>query len=112
MYAVIRRYRLAEGASIEELMARVHRGFVPIIARVPGFVAYHAIDAGDGAVVSVSVFEGRDAADESTRRAADYIERELAAYFAGPPEVEHGQVGAHAVKEGDDAPRLDSGQPA
>ena len=111
MYAVIRRYRLAEGASVEELMARVHRGFVPIVARVPGFVAYHAIDLGDGRIASVSVFEGRDAAEESSTRAADYIKEELAPFFAGPPEVEHGEVGAHAVREPGDAPHLDSGQP-
>ena len=105
MYAVIRRYRVAEGASVEELMQRVHRGFVPIISRVPGFVAYHAVDLGDGAVVSVSVFDGRDAAEESTRRAADYVDRELAGLFAGPPEVEHGEVGAHAVGQaGPDVP--------
>ena len=111
MYAVIRRYRLAEGASVEEVMAGVHRGFVPIVARVPGFVAFHAIDLGEGRIASVSVFEGRDAAEESTRRAADHIEQELAAFFAGPPEIEHGEVGAHAVKEAGDAPHLDSGQP-
>ena len=105
MYAVIRRYRVAEGASVADLMQRVHRGFVPIISRVPGFVAYHAIDLGEGAVVSVSVFDGRDAAEESTRRAADYVERELADLFAGPPEVEHGEVGAHAVGQaGPDVP--------
>ena len=105
MYAVIRRYRLAEGASIEELMARVHRGFVPIISRVPGFVAYHAIDLGNGAVLSVSVFDGRDAAEESTRRAADYVRQELASLFTGPAEVELGEVGAHAVGQaGADVP--------
>ena len=102
MYAVIRRYRLAEGASVEELMQQVQRGFVPIIGRVPGFVAFHAIDVGDGAIVSVSVFDGRDSAEESTRRAADHIERELADFFAGPPEVEAGEVGAHALKLGPD----------
>ena len=112
MYAVIRRYRLAESASIEELMARVHRGFVPIVARVPGFVAFHAIDLGEGRIASVSVFDGRDAAEESTRRAADHIAQELAAFFAGPPEIEHGVVRAPAVREGAAAPRVDSGQPA
>ena len=97
MYAVIRRYRLAEGASVEEVMGRVHRGFVPIISRVPGFVAYHAIDLGNGAVVSVGVVDGRDDAEGSTRRAADYIRQEVASLLAGPPEGEHGEVGAHAV---------------
>ncbi|CAA9585508.1 MAG: hypothetical protein AVDCRST_MAG19-4532 [uncultured Thermomicrobiales bacterium] len=98
MYAVIRRYRLAEGASIEELMARVHRDFVPLVGRVPGFVAFHALDAGDGAVVSVSVFDGREGAEESTRLSADHVGQELAAFFAGPPEIEQGEVGAHALR--------------
>ena len=98
MYATIRRYRLAEGASVEELMNRVQQGFVPIVSRVPGFVAYHAIDVGDGDLVSVSVFDGRDSAEESTRRAAEWVERELAGLVAGPPEVEHGELGAHAVR--------------
>ena len=113
MYAVIRRYRLAEGASVEELMQHVHRGFVPIVSRVPGFVAFHAIDLGDGKIASVSVFDTRDAAEESTRRAADHIAQELSACFAGPPEVEQGEVGSFALREeGDDAAQLASGQPA
>ncbi len=111
MYAVIRRYHLAEGASIVDLMQRVHQGFVPIVSRVPGFVAFHAIDLGEGRIASVSVFDGRDAAEESTRRAADHIEQELSALFAGPPEIEHGEVGAYAVREPGEAPQLDSGQP-
>ena len=98
MYATIRRYRLAEGASVEELMNRVQQGFVPIVSRVPGFVAYHAIDVGDGVLVSVSVFDGRDSAEESTRRAAEWVEQELTELVAGPPEVEHGELGAHALR--------------
>ena len=97
MYAVIRRYRVAEGVSVADLMQRVHRGFVPIISRVPGFVAYHAIDLGEGAVVSVSVFDGRDAAEESTRRAADWIQQNLTGFYTGPPTVTTGSVWRHDV---------------
>ena len=111
MYGVIRRYRLAEGAQIADLMQRVQRGFVPILAQVPGFVAYHVVDLGDGGLVSVSVFEGQDAAEDSTRRAADWVQQELASLIAGPPQVEQGPVGAHATKEPGDVPHLESGQP-
>jgi len=101
MYAVIRRYRLTDGADPAEVLTRVQRGFVPIVERVPGFVAFHAVSTGDGRVVSVSVFDGKDGAEESTRRAADHIARDLAPFFAGPPEVEQGEVGAHAVRATD-----------
>jgi hypothetical protein len=111
MYAVIRRYRLAEGASVAEVMRRVHRGFVPIVSGVAGFSAYHAVDLGGGEVLSVGVFEGRDAAEESTRRAAEWVEENLAELVAGPPDVEVGEVGAHAVKGGGEGAHLDSGQP-
>lgn len=111
MYAVIRRYRLAEGASVEELMQGVQRGFAPLVARADGFVAFHALDLGDGRIASVSVFDGQDSAEASTRLAADHINRELATYFSGPPEIEQGPVGAHAAKEAGEAPHLESGQP-
>jgi hypothetical protein len=110
MYGVIRRYRLADGVAVADLMQRVQQGFVPIINRMPGFMAFQAIDLGDGAIVSISVFDGRDNAEASSRRAADHIQNELAAFFAGPPEVEAGEVGAYGVQSpAEDAasPRLD-----
>ena len=111
MYGVIRRYRLAEGATVADVMQRVQRDFVPIVSQVPGFVAYHAIDLGDGAVASIGVFDSQDAADASTSQAAEWAGRELATLVSGAPEVEHGPVGAHAAREPGTAPHLDSGQP-
>ena len=55
MYATVRRY---EGVTDPaEAGRRVKEGFMPLIRQVPGFVAYYWIDAGDGAMVSTSVFE-------------------------------------------------------
>jgi hypothetical protein len=31
-------------------------GFVPIISEMPGFVAHYLVDAGDGVMVTTSVF--------------------------------------------------------
>lgn len=97
MHAVIRRYRMAEGVAVADLLDRVQQGFVPLIREMPGFVAFHAFASDDGGVVSVSLFTDRAGADRSSERAASYIQRELAAYFAGPPEITRGEVGAHAV---------------
>ncbi len=45
MYASIRRYQASD---VTEMMARIEKGFVPIIQGVQGFVAYYAIDGGRG----------------------------------------------------------------
>jgi hypothetical protein len=64
MYAVVRRF---EGVTDTQEVARiVKEGFVPIISEMPGFVAYYWVDAGDGVVVSTSVFEHKDAEEQST----------------------------------------------
>jgi hypothetical protein len=55
MYATVRRY---EGVSDpSEVVRIVNEGFLPIIREIPGFVDYHLVDAGDGVLVSTSIFE-------------------------------------------------------
>ena len=59
MYVTVRRY---EGVSDPQKVAKlVEEGFIPIISEMPGFVAYHMGDVGDGVIVSTSVFEHKDA---------------------------------------------------
>ncbi|THA86371.1 hypothetical protein [Streptomyces sp. A0592] len=90
MYAVIRRY---EGVTDPGEAGRlVDEGFVPLLRRVPGFVAYYWVDAGDGVMVSTSVFEDRAGADASVGRAADFVRENLAALLPNPPRVTAGRV--------------------
>ncbi|MFE7185094.1 hypothetical protein [Streptomyces erythrochromogenes] len=90
MYAVIRRY---EGVTDPAEAGRlVDEGFVTLLRRVPGFVAYYWVDAGDGVMVSTSVFDDRAGADESVRRAADFVRENLASLLPNPPQVTAGQV--------------------
>ncbi|MBL1087420.1 hypothetical protein JK359_36645 [Streptomyces actinomycinicus] len=90
MYAVVRRY---EGVTDPaEAGRRVDEEFVPLLRQVPGFVAYYWVDAGDGVMVSTSVFEGRDGAEESVKRAADFVREHLASLFPNPPQITAGQV--------------------
>lgn len=94
MYASIRRYNMDPG-SVDELMRRVNEGFVPIISRGAGFMAYYAINAGDGVVASISVFETQAGAEESNRMAADWVKQNLASLLPTPPEITAGEVGVH-----------------
>src|SRR5687768_7669237 len=72
-YLAIREYQLAPGRTMEELHAAVESGFMPIVKQVPGFLEYFLVEAGKG-VVSISVFTDQAGAEESTRRAADWIQ--------------------------------------
>lgn len=91
MYVVIRRYE-ADEASSDEVLRRVQEGFLPIIRRARGFVAYQVVDAGDGVVASISIFEDHAEANEMTREAAEWVKENLAELVLGPPEIISGEV--------------------
>jgi hypothetical protein len=76
----------------------VNEGFVPIISQIPGFVALYLVDAGGGVMISTSVFEDQAGAEESNRRAADYVRQNLAQLLPNPPQITSGEVVAHKVK--------------
>src|SRR5918995_5149057 len=98
MYAVVRRF---EGVTDTQEVARiVKEGFVPIISEMPGFVAYYWVDAGDGVVVSTSVFEHKDAEEQSTYRAGEFVQEHLARFYPNPPQVTAGEVEASAPSPG------------
>ncbi len=95
MHASIRRYQVSAPA---EVTRKVKEGFLPLIAKAPGFVAYYAIEAGPKEWVSVSVFDTKAGAEESTRLAADWAKKNVAAWLSGTPAVTAGDVVAHAKK--------------
>ena len=73
----------------------VEEGFIPIISEMPGFVAYYMVDAGDGVVVSTSVFEHKDAEEQSNWRAGDFVAQHLAPLLPNPPQITAGELVAH-----------------
>ncbi len=93
MYATVRRY---EGVSDpKEAGRRVNEGFVPIVSQIPGFVAYYWVDAGDGVMVSTSVFQDQSRAEESNTKAADWARQNLATLLPRPPQISSGEVVAY-----------------
>ncbi|HEY2507314.1 MAG TPA: hypothetical protein VGI58_12410 [Streptosporangiaceae bacterium] len=90
MYAVVRRYEGVTNPA--EITRRVNEDFVPMVRDVHGFVAYYWINAGDGVVLSTSVFEDQAGEEESTKRAADYVYSSLRSLLPNPPQVTRGEV--------------------
>ena len=96
MYVAVRRY---EGATDPQRVGQVvDEVFVPLISELPGFVAYYAVDAGDGVVVSTSVFEHKDAEEQSTFRAGEFVAEHLAPLLPNPPQITAGEVVAYKAK--------------
>ena len=96
MHATVRRYEGVTDPS--EAGRRVNEGFVPLISQMPGFVAYYWVDAGGGVMVSTSVFQDQSGAEESNRRAADYVRQNLAPLRPKPPQITAGKVVAYKAK--------------
>ena len=95
MYAAVRRY---EGVTDPNEVARhVEEHFLPMISEMPGFVAYYWVDAGEGVMISTSVFEHKEAEEQSNWRAGQFVAQHLAPLLPNPPQITAGEVVAHKV---------------
>ena len=93
MYVTVRRY---EGVTDPSEAGRlVEEGFIPIISEMPGFVAYYVVDAGEGVMISTSVFEHKDAEEQSNWAAGDFVAKNLASLLPNPPQITAGELVAH-----------------
>ena len=96
MYAAIRQYHTDPG-SIDEVVRRVNEDFVPLISDMQGFVAYFALNAGQGEFGTVSVFEDQDSAEESNRVAEEWVQQNLSSLLPRP-QFAAGEVVAYKAK--------------
>jgi hypothetical protein len=87
MYATIRRYKTSSAA---EVTRKVEEEFIPLISKVPDFVAYNLIDTGEGVLASVSFFQTKEGEEESNRVAADWVK--TLSGLLGPVEITAGEV--------------------
>jgi len=96
MHAVVRRYEGIDAGSMDEIIRRGTEELVPLIRETPGFVAHYVIGGEGGALVSVSVFENRGAAEQSSQKVLERIQGDLAALFPRP-QVTMGEVLVHTM---------------
>jgi len=102
MFAAIRYYRTAPD-SIESVVRRVKEGFVPFIKETPGFVAYFVLNPRQDEIVSVSVFEEQRSAEESNKKAEEWVRQNLSELLPSP-EVADGQVVVYEAKNSSQTP--------
>ena len=75
-YTRISTYDLTKG-SFDELTGIAEKGILPTFVKEPGFVNYGLVDAGDHKVVSISIWETREAAQKSEGMAASWIKENI-----------------------------------
>jgi hypothetical protein len=95
MYATIRRYTPMVDATkdvVDDLKQRIEKGFLPMVQDVPGFHSYGVIDAGNGKIVTISIFDDKSGAAESTRRAQEFVQKDPMKDQLGKPEVIEGEL--------------------
>jgi hypothetical protein len=101
MHGVLRRYTL-KPKDVDEVVRRIAEGGVPIIKAIPGFVSYAITDAGNGTLVTYSVYESPAGTEESSKKAASWVKENIASMLPTPPQVLAGVI---RVREFKDAPK-------
>jgi hypothetical protein len=97
MYAVIRHYQDEASDVVDQ--ARKREGSIKELMRgIEGFVAYYLVDTQGGGLASVSVFQDREGAEESTRAAGNWIRENMAEWVPNPPTVIQGEVAFDASR--------------
>lgn len=93
MHAIIRRYEGVDQKRTVELSKRVSESLVPKLSKLPGFSGYYLIEAENGVMSSLGLFENVDQADESTRVTAMWMRDErLETAFPNAPKITSGKV--------------------
>ena len=96
MHATIRRYEGVDQSRTDELIKKVDETLVPSLSNLPGFEGYYLIEAGNGVMSSIGLFDNSAQADESTRIAASWMrEEKLETAFPNPPKITDGEVILH-----------------
>ena len=83
MHAVVRSYSGQGASELFDLLGQREEEVKELISGVPGFVSYAAVRSGDGGM-TVTVCEDKAGTDESTRRAAGFVEENLGASVSAP----------------------------
>ena len=98
MHATIRRYEGVDTTRINELVRKVDETFVPQIRELPGFAGYFLIEADNGVLSSIRLFETPEQMNESTKLVSNWISDEnISRVIPNPPEITRGKVVAQVV---------------
>ena len=97
MHATIRRYEGVDMTRTNEVVGKVNETLVPQLRKLPGFGGYYLIEAGNGVLSSLGLFETPEQADESTKVVAKWITDEnFGSAIPNAPKITTGKVVAHS----------------
>jgi len=98
MYATLRRYEGIDKDRVDEVTKKFGERLGPRMSKLPGFGGYFLIEAGEGVMTSINLFETSDQAHESTRLAATWIREEnLETVLPNTPKITAGEVVVHEM---------------
>ena len=84
-------------ARTNEVTGKVNEKLVPELRKLPGFAGYYLIEAGNGVLSSLNLFETADRADESSKIVAKWITDEnFSSAIPNAPKITSGKVVAHS----------------
>ena len=97
MFATIRRYEGVDQKRTSELTSKVNETLVPKLNKLPGFAGYYLIEADDGVISSLGLFETSEQGKESSNVVASWIRDEkLETMIPNEPKITSGKVVAHS----------------
>jgi hypothetical protein len=97
MHATIRRFEGVDMTRMNEVTGKVNETLIPQLRELPGFTGYFLIEADNGIQSSLSLFETREQADESTKVVANWISDEnFSKAIPNAPRITSGKVVAHS----------------
>jgi hypothetical protein len=90
MYVVVRKYSGSGASELFDLIEQRSDDVKEVIAGTPGFISYSAFREGDGGM-TVTSCQDKAGVDESSKRAADWVEENHTA-AVDPPEITEGSA--------------------
>jgi hypothetical protein len=97
MHATIRRYEGVDRSRSAELTRKVNETLVPKLEKLPGFAGYFLVEADNGVVTSLGLFETPEQGLESTKLVETWIrEEKLDSIVPNKPMITSGKIVAHS----------------
>jgi hypothetical protein len=97
MHATIRRYEGVDATRTNEVVGKVNETLVPQLRKLPGFAGYYLIEAGNGVLSSLGLFQTSEQGDESTKIVSKWITDEnFNTAIPNAPKITSGKVVAHS----------------
>jgi hypothetical protein len=95
MYVSIRRAKAQDYAS-DEIVRRASEELLPLLKTVAGYVSYDILMLEDETLMTISVFDSKDAAEKSNQLFVSWAKGfDLASLIQGTPELLVGEVVFH-----------------